>query len=61
MISDTIENKVTDSYAEHLYHDKYVKDCSLCFAKKKRITDGILLLAKQQKPNDIHNKMGRGN
>lgn len=53
MISDTlIENKIVDNYAEHLHHDKYVKDCSLCYAKKQRVVDGILLLAKQQKPQN---------
>lgn len=54
-MSDTIETKIKDSWQEHSQHDYHIKDCSLCHTKKKRITDGILLLAKQQK-YEIHFK-----
>lgn len=46
-----IENKiVNDSWQEHSQHDYYIKDCSLCFAKKLRFRENVLLLVKQQKP-----------
>lgn len=50
MSETTIERKMTDSFREHLTHNFHVRDCSECHKKKREIVNGILLLAKQQKP-----------
>lgn len=49
MSETTYENKITDNFLEHSQHQSHDKNCSLCHSRKRRITDGILLLAKQQK------------
>lgn len=49
MSETTYETKVLDNYEEHSTHEHHDKNCSLCYKKMRQITDGILLLAKQQK------------